>query len=185
MGGADRDAWGEVPALLQAQGYAALAFDFRGHGQSEGKLNPPSAAIDVEAALTFLRAHPQVEAERVALVGASMGGLASVIVAASDADVDAVVVVSTSPDAAGQNAGEVVGQISPRPFLAFGCDNDPLTKLERVRQLHAAAEPPKGLVILECTAHANDILDTDAALTFQERLLSWLGFYLDPTLKNQ
>jgi pimeloyl-ACP methyl ester carboxylesterase len=182
MGGADRDAWGEVPALLQEEGYATLTFDFRGHGQSEGKLDPPSAATDVETALTFLRTHPQVNAERVALVGASMGGLASVIVAASDADVDTVVVVSTSPDAAGQNAGEVVGRISPRSFLAFGCDNDPLTELERVRQLHAAAGPPKQLIILECAAHANDILNTAAAPVFLAKLLSWLRFYIGPSL---
>ncbi len=181
MGGADRDAWGEVPALLQAQGYAVLTFDFRGHGQSEGKLDPPNAATDVETALAFLRSHPQVDAEHVALLGASMGGLASVIVAASDPGVHSVVVVSASPDAAGQNAGQVVGQISPRPFLAFGCDNDPLTRLERVRQLHAAAGPPKRLVILECSAHANDILSTDSAPVLQKELLSWLRFYLGPT----
>jgi pimeloyl-ACP methyl ester carboxylesterase len=178
MGGADKQAWGEIPEQLQSAGYAVLSFDFRGHGNSEGHLDPPNAAADLDAALAFLRAQPQVDADQIALVGASMGGSASVIVGADDPVVQAVVAISTSPDSAGQYPGDVIGQLSPRPFLAVGCDEDPLTKAERVRELYEGARSPKRLVILSCAAHANDILETQAAAELRNRLLSWLGTHL-------
>jgi dienelactone hydrolase len=180
MGGASKDAWGIVPQMLNSAGYAVLTFDFRGHGHSEGRLDPPSAPADLGAALAYLRTQPQVDDERVALVGASMGGSASVIVGAADAAVRTVVAISTSPDSAGQYPGRVIEQLGPRPILAIGCDEDPTTKPERVHQLYEAAGAFKREVILECAAHGNDILVTEAAPELLELLLSWLRHHLTP-----
>jgi pimeloyl-ACP methyl ester carboxylesterase len=178
MGGANRQAWGEIPEQLRSAGYAVLSFDFRGHGDSDGQLEPPNAAIDLYSALAHLRAQPQVDAERIALVGASMGGSASVIVGANDPRVRTVVAISTSPSAAGQYPGAVIGQLNPRPFLALGCDEDPITKPDRVRQLYEAAGPPRRVVILKCAAHANDILKTKAAAELQDLLLRWIDSHI-------
>ena len=178
MGGSSKEAWGTVPALLTGSGYAVLVYDFRGHGESEGVINPPSAATDLITALAYLRSHLFVDADRIGLVGASMGGMASVIVAAADQRVRAVVAISSPPDAAGQYPGRVVGQISPRPFLAVGCDKDPVTRPERVRQLFETAGPPKKVVIMECAAHANDILETDAAPRLLDLLLLWMNYHV-------
>jgi alpha-beta hydrolase superfamily lysophospholipase len=164
--------------MLSAAGYAVLTYDFRGHGQSEGHLDPPSAATDLETALAYLRSHPQVDPERIGLVGASMGGMASVIVGAADSSVRTVVAISSSPDAAGQYPGQVVGQLSPRPFLTVGCDEDPITRPERVHQMYQAAGLPKRVVILECAAHANDILDTNAGPRLLDLLLLWLNSHV-------
>jgi dipeptidyl aminopeptidase/acylaminoacyl peptidase len=103
MGGADQAAWGNVPALLQSHGYVALTYDFRGHGQSEGRLDPPNAATDLRAALAYLRSLPLVDEQRIGLVGASMGGLASVIVGAEDLGVRAVAAISSSPTRPGSS----------------------------------------------------------------------------------
>ena len=181
MGGADKESWGIVPTRLQAAGYVVLTYDFRGHGQSEGRLDPPSAAVDLNTALAYARSLRFVDGERVALVGASMGGMASVIVGADDPGVRAIAAISSSPEAAGQYPGQVVGQLSPRPFMAIGCDEDPLTLPERVRQLYEAAAPPKQLAILECAAHANDILNTSAAPRLLDLLLRWLNHYVGDT----
>jgi alpha-beta hydrolase superfamily lysophospholipase len=167
-----------MPTTLQTAGYVVLVFDFRGHGQSEGKLDPPNAAVDVNTALAYLRSRHQVDERRIGLVGASMGGLASVIVGASDPDVRIVVAISTSPEAAGQYPGRVIHQLSPRPFLAIGCDEDPITRPERVRQLYEAAGVPKRVVILECAAHANDILETAAGPRLLNLVLYWLNYYV-------
>lgn len=167
-----------VPTLLNKAGYVVLTYDFRGHGQSEGNLDPPRAAIDLNTALAYLRSRRQVDGERIALVGASMGGMASVIVGADDPNVRTVIAISSSPDAAGQYPGRVVHQISPRPFLAIGCDEDPITRPERVRQLYEAAGPPKRVIILACAAHANDILETDAGPRLLNLILYWLNYYV-------
>lgn len=178
MGGADLRSWGELPGLLKSAGFAVLAFDFRGHGDSAGELDPPMAATDLAAALDHLRAVPLVDEARIGLVGASMGGMASVIVAADDPDVRAVAVVSTSPEAAGQFPGRVVAQLSPRPFLAIGCSEDPITRPERVRQLFDAAGEPKRLEMLSCDAHGNDILGTAAGPQLVALILEWLDVHL-------
>jgi pimeloyl-ACP methyl ester carboxylesterase len=179
MGGGRKEAWGPLPWLLLDRGYAVLAFDFRGHGGSEGGLDPPSAAIDLSTALAYLQSHERVDRARIGLVGASMGGMASVIVGAEEPDVRAVVVISTSPDAAGQYPGRVVQQLSPRPFLAIGCDADPLTRPERVRELYEAAGPPKRLAMLACDAHANDIFETQASSELSDLVVMWLDLYLN------
>jgi dienelactone hydrolase len=131
--------------------------------------------------LAFLGAQPQVDAGSLALVGASMGGSASIIVGADDPRVQTVVAISTSPDSAGQFPGAVVEQLSPRPFLALSCNEDPLTKIERVHDLYEHARSPKQLVILDCAVHANDILDTHAAKELQSTLLDWLSRHLTAT----
>jgi pimeloyl-ACP methyl ester carboxylesterase len=163
-----------VPEWLRAAGFAVLAFDFRGHGQSDGAPDPPKASDDLRTALAFLASQAQVDGERIALVGASMGGMASVIVGAEEPGVRTVVAISTSPGAGGQYPDQVVDQISPRPFLAVGCDGDPITLPARVRQLYDLAGSPKEIVILGCNAHANDILESEAAQELLDLLLQWL-----------
>src|SRR4051794_24334129 len=54
-------------------GWVALTFDFRGHGASEGCLDSRSAH-DIRAALAHLAADRQVDPQRIAVRGSSMGG---------------------------------------------------------------------------------------------------------------
>ncbi|MEQ9640322.1 MAG: alpha/beta fold hydrolase [Alphaproteobacteria bacterium] len=74
-------------AALNAAGYVALTFDYKGWGASEGqrtRLAPYSRVADVQAALTFLQIQPQVDAERVGIYGTSYGCATVVWVAAVD-----------------------------------------------------------------------------------------------------
>jgi dienelactone hydrolase len=64
---------GRYAAELANRGYAALAFDFRGWGQSEGKrrqLEDPTTKIsDIKAAAAFLAKQPEVDPARLAALG--------------------------------------------------------------------------------------------------------------------
>jgi pimeloyl-ACP methyl ester carboxylesterase len=70
----------EMAKRLSAQGYACLVFDYRGFGKSElgcgppGRLLPLEQVADIQAAVTFLAARPEVDANRIGLVGISLGG---------------------------------------------------------------------------------------------------------------
>ena len=58
-------------------GYAALTFDYRGFGESEGprgRLIPWEQATDIRNAITFLQCQPEVDPQRVGLWGTSYGG---------------------------------------------------------------------------------------------------------------
>lgn len=178
MSGSSQESWDALPETLRQTGYVVLTFDFRGHGKSNGNPDPPKAALDLTTALVHMRTLSMVSDGQIGLVGASMGGMASVIVGAANPDVRTVVGISTSPGAGGQNPIAVIGQLSPRPFLAIGCKQDPLTRPERVTQLFDAAGEPKQIILLDCNVHANDILDTEAGQQLSRQLLQWLGAHL-------
>jgi pimeloyl-ACP methyl ester carboxylesterase len=76
--------------------FPVLAFDLRGHGQSQGWCTGGELeSLDVHAAVGFARARGYA---RVVTVGASLGGIAVIRAAAdliSGADADAVVAIST------------------------------------------------------------------------------------------
>jgi uncharacterized protein len=79
----------------RADGMAAIAFDARGHGRSEGSFGP-GAFDDALAMAELLRAH----APRVALRGSSMGGWQAIhAAAAAGGSITAVVAICPATDA--------------------------------------------------------------------------------------
>ena len=77
----------------RAHGFAALAFDARGHGRSEGEFGP-TAFGDVLAMCDLMREHTPA----VALRGSSMGGFCAIHAAALDGGLDAVVAICPAPE---------------------------------------------------------------------------------------
>ncbi len=81
---------------LAAAGYVVLTFDYKGWGDSDGprsRLAPYGRVADVQAALSFLGAQPEVDAGRLGIYGTSYGGATVVWVAAIDARVKCIVSV--------------------------------------------------------------------------------------------
>ncbi len=87
----------EVADTLARRGIAVLRYDDRGFGQSTGSHATASSldfAVDVRAALAWLRQRPEVDPRRIALVGHSEGGLVAPMVAADDSLLAAVVLMA-------------------------------------------------------------------------------------------
>jgi uncharacterized protein len=64
-------------AALANRGYICLIFDLRGHGGSDGKLGDVTAAgslDDAIAAYDYLASLPEVDKDRIGVVGSSYGG---------------------------------------------------------------------------------------------------------------
>jgi pimeloyl-ACP methyl ester carboxylesterase len=115
----DASSWFPMAARLGKLGYTALAFNFRGYDGSGGSREVAKAAIDLRAAYDFLKARGS---QRVALVGASMGGTASLIVAA-EADTPAVVVISAPAMFQDLDAQPAAPKI-PAPVLLLAASGD-------------------------------------------------------------
>lgn len=78
---------------LVPRGFAVLAFDYRGFGLSEGergRLVPQEWAEDARAAVDRVSAHPEIDADRVGLLGWGLGGGVVVFEAGDDTRVGAV-----------------------------------------------------------------------------------------------
>jgi pimeloyl-ACP methyl ester carboxylesterase len=86
---------------LTVAGYACLAFDYRGHGYSEGqrgRLVPQEQVEDVRAAVSFLASRPEVDAQRIGVIGWALGGGVVIAEAADDPRVAAVVTCNALGD---------------------------------------------------------------------------------------
>jgi fermentation-respiration switch protein FrsA (DUF1100 family) len=75
-----------------AQGFVALTFDNRGHGETEGDMGAGVIA-DLQRLMTFLAERPEVDERRIALRGSSMGGQLAIHAAAVSDKVAAVVAI--------------------------------------------------------------------------------------------
>jgi pimeloyl-ACP methyl ester carboxylesterase len=94
LSGTRRDGLGPFAARFAAAGIAALVFDHRGFGDSDGEpalFHPGRQLDDWSAAISFARSLPGIDPERVATFGSSMGGGNALAAAAGDARVVAVV----------------------------------------------------------------------------------------------
>src|SRR4051812_40438361 len=73
-----------------AYGLAALTFDNRGHGETEGDL-AETVIADIARLAAMLAARPEIDRGRIGVRGSSMGGLMAIHLAAQSPDVAAVV----------------------------------------------------------------------------------------------
>jgi alpha/beta superfamily hydrolase len=113
-----------VQALCEAalsSGVAALRFNFRGVGFSDGAYDNGAGEIDdVAAAIDYLRGLPEIDTERVGLAGYSFGAMVALRAASDRADLGAVVSVA-NPTVRGPK----VEIHMPRPTLFITGDRDP------------------------------------------------------------
>jgi uncharacterized protein len=94
LSGTRRDRLGPFAERFAAAGIAALLFDHRGFGDSEGEpdlFHPTRQLEDWRGAIALARALPGVDPERVATFGSSMGGGNALAAAAGDRRIAAVV----------------------------------------------------------------------------------------------
>jgi alpha-beta hydrolase superfamily lysophospholipase len=92
--GTRRDGLGPFAERFAAAGIAALVFDHRGFGDSEGEpdlFEPGRQLEDWRAAIGFARSLPEIDPERVATFGSSMGGGNALAAAAGDSRVAAAI----------------------------------------------------------------------------------------------
>jgi uncharacterized protein len=153
----------------RADGMAALAYDARGHGRSEGSFGP-SAFDDALAMAELLRGH----APRIALRGSSMGGFQAIHAAARSDSIAAVVAICPAPDdglrrflrsgqelhfrcdrdaselwLASLDIYEAAASLGPRTaLLLMHARGDEQVPYEVSERMHAEATEPKRLLLI-------------------------------------
>jgi uncharacterized protein len=88
---------------LVPHGYAVLSFDYRGFGRSDGergRLVPQEQVEDVRAAVSFLETRPEIDPDRIGLLGWALGGGVVIAEAADDERVRAVAACNPIADGA-------------------------------------------------------------------------------------
>lgn len=86
-----------IADALSSQGIAVLRIDDRGIGKTTGNFDTSTTrdfALDVEAAIDFLKTRKDVDLDRIGLIGHSEGGMIAPMVAAKRKDVNFIVLLA-------------------------------------------------------------------------------------------
>lgn len=172
----------QAPARRWAkEGWTVLTIDLDQHGE-RSTLEPTDVmtrrrligrpefvaqgVADLRAGLALLAARPDVDADRIAYAGFSLGGMLGTVFAAEESRVRAAAIViagsfahtrywergETEADRERRRAAAeatdpafFAGRIAPRPFLMVNTESDPIFPRDAVETLFAAAREPKEL----------------------------------------
>ncbi|GJM24744.1 MAG: hypothetical protein DHS20C16_11590 [Phycisphaerae bacterium] len=134
----DRTTWAPLVEPLHEAGFAVLAIDMRGHGQSTepasmklaDRVNQRDPKLfndmhkDVQAAIKWVRTQPNVDQEMLVLVGASVGCSVAIDTMAREASVDAIVCMTPGTKYLGVDSTEHILKTGSRPILLLATEDE-------------------------------------------------------------
>lgn len=169
----NKESWAKQAHVLADAGFRVLAFDFRGYGKSHG---PGQADVftaplhlDVLAAVRYLRS---AGAKTVSIVGGSLGGGAAgdASIASEPGEIQRLVFLGSSPN------GPAEKLKCPSLFIVARDDaSEDGPRLPGIRAKYEKAPEPKKLILLEGSAHAQFLFDTDQGERVMREILRFLS----------
>jgi pimeloyl-ACP methyl ester carboxylesterase len=169
----NKESWEKQARTLEAAGFRVLAFDFRGYGQSRGPgqsdIFTAPLHFDVLAAVRYLH---KTGAKTVSVVGGSMGGgaAADASIEAEPGEIDRLVLL-------GASANGPPEKIKARTLFIVARDdadgNEP--RLPGIRAQYEKAPEPKELIVLDGSAHAQFLFQTDQGERVMREILRFLS----------
>jgi pimeloyl-ACP methyl ester carboxylesterase len=168
----NKESWAKQASALVHAGFEVMAIDFRGRGKSNGpggmEASDEQLEMDVMAAVRYLHAHG---AKSVSIVGGSMGGGAAgdASIVSKPGEIDRIVMLGAAPNLPADKLK------SPALFIVARDDRSgDGPRLPRIQAQYERAPAPKKLVVLEGSAHAQYLFDTDQAERVMGEILRWL-----------
>jgi pimeloyl-ACP methyl ester carboxylesterase len=168
-----KESWLEQARVMVSEGFRVLAIDFRGFGCSSG---PGQADFDhapfekdVLAAVRYLKAHG---AETVSVVGGSFGGGAAgdASITSAPGEIDRIVFLGAAPNLPAEKLK------SPTLFIVARDDaNDSGPRLPGIRAQYEKAPQPKKLIVLNGSAHAQFLFQTDQSSRVMREILRFIS----------
>lgn len=170
MRGKDKSSWGEMPAKLVNEGFAVLAIDLRGHGETldpQGHNIPLSSLkdadyqnmlFDVAAGHEFLQQQNSVDPERLGIIGASIGANLGLIYCSKDRRVRTVVALSPGLNFRSLEPLPIMDAVDKRAIYLVASNSD-LPSAEACQKLAVSGvhEGVKSVRLFDGTAHGTDL----------------------------
>lgn len=178
--GSDRSEWDSMAKTLAQNGFAALTYDIRGHGQSQKVDNmrglfgdPNRAPKDLQAALAYLAKHKRVISDRLAVVGSSIGGNLA-LAASSREDVRTVVALSAKTSAVKALSGDKSLELGSA-FVIASAEDQGGKRAQWAKELYKLSRNPNRLKIAEGGEHGVSLFADNPKIPRQ--ILTWLQKY--------
>jgi uncharacterized protein len=169
--GSRKENHADFARLACASGWAALTFDQRGHGESEGEMSP-AAIADAGRMARLLAEVEGVDPERVCARGSSMGGFVAIHAAAASRSLAGAIAICPAGERhllSGLRRGELemradrralepwleqhdlreaVALMGAKPLLLMHADGDDQIPAEWSEELFELAEEPRRLIVV-------------------------------------
>ena len=165
------ESWDKQARILAKAGFRVLALDFRGYGQTIAgtQTADEKSYPDVLTAVRYLHS---TGSRSVSVVGASMGGdaTADAVIAERPEEIDRIIFL-------GSDGGDKPEQLKVRKLFIFSRDDTSGDgpRLPGISEHYRRTPEPKKLVILEGSAHAQFIFDTDQGPRLMKEMLDFLS----------
>jgi uncharacterized protein len=198
--GSSKENHGDFGRACAAAGWAALAYDQRGHGESRDEM-APGAVTDVATMGQLLALREGVDPARVCARGSSMGGFMAIHGAADHDGIAGVIAICPAaeqqllrglrsddleiragPEAragleewlGGSDIHAAVERLAGRPLLLMHAEGDTQIPAQQSRELYARAGEPRKLIVVPGGHHRSVQHDAElqgVALRWLERAL--------------
>jgi len=169
----NKESWAKQAHTLVGAGFQVLAIDFRGYGKSHGPgdSDPMDAPLylDVLAAVRYLRLNG---AKTVSVIGGSMGGSAAgdASIASKPGEIDRLVLLGAAPnDPADKLKSAVLYIVARDDANAAG------PRLPGIQVQYEKSPEPKQLIVVEGSAHAQFLFQTDQGDRVMRDILQFLS----------
>jgi dienelactone hydrolase len=165
------ESWDKQARILAKAGFRVLALDFRGYSQTIAgtQTSDDKSYPDVLTAVRYLHS---TGAKSVSVVGASMGGdaAADAAIAAPPGEIERIVFLAS-------DGGDAPERLPGRKLFILSRNDESSEglRLPRISEHYGRAPGPKQLIILEGSAHAQFIFDTDQGARLMQELLRFLS----------
>jgi pimeloyl-ACP methyl ester carboxylesterase len=168
-----KESWhDQIPPLVEA-GFRVLAIDFRGFGCSSGPgqadFDTAPFENDVLAAVRYLR---KEGARTVSVVGGSLGGSAAgdASVKSTPGEIDRIVLLGAAPSLPAE-------KLHSRALFIVARDDRSGAgpRLPGIKAQYEKAPQPKELIVLEGSAHAQFLFETDQGARVMREILRFLS----------
>jgi pimeloyl-ACP methyl ester carboxylesterase len=167
-----KESWQPQAQRLSKEGYRVVAFDFRGFGKSHGPgdsdMFTAPMQLDVLAAVRYLRSNG---ARTVAVIGGSFGGgaAADASIASKPGEIDRLILLA----AEGNGPAERI-KVPLLEIVARDDANDEGPRLPRIRVWFDRVPQSKELIVLDGSAHAQFLFQTEQAERVMTDILTFL-----------
>jgi uncharacterized protein len=195
--GSRKENHGDFGRACRGAGWAALAYDQRGHGAASDQM-APAALEDVGRMARFLAAQEGVDTRHVCVRGSSMGGFMAIHAAATSPALAAAVAICpageeqllrglragslemrTTPDSeraleawlGEHDLREAVALMGTKPLLLIHAEGDEEIPYEFSRELYEHAAEPRKLILMPGGHHRSAQHDAE----LQGLALRWLS----------
>lgn len=168
-----KESWKPQAEQLARAGFHVLAFDFRGFGQSHGPgdkdMFTAPMYLDVLAAVRYLRKNG---AKTVAVMGGSFGGgaAADASINSKPGEISRLILLAADGNGPAEKIKAPLLEIVARDDAS---EDGP--RLPHIRAWFDKAPQPKQLIVLEGSAHAQFLFQTDHAERVMKEVLRFLS----------